>query len=98
MPGSTSQGEPPEIEIGEIWGRQRIIFLLSSAVFALLVLWFTREVVLPFILAVIIAYVLTPLVAWCERRGLQRSVSIIAVYVVTLSTLVRPTTPSVGMG
>src|SRR6187399_2245031 len=77
MPGSTSQGEPPEIEIGEIWGRQRVIFLLSSALFVLLVAWFTREVVLPFILAVIIAYVLTPLVAWCERRGLRRAVAII---------------------
>lgn len=87
MPGSTSKGEPPEIEIGEIWGRQRIIFLLSSALFALLVVWFTREVVLPFILAIIIAYVLTPLVAWCERRGLRRAVAIIVVYLGTIATL-----------
>src|SRR6187397_2137866 len=57
--------EPPEIEIGEIWGRRRIIFLICSALFALLVVWFTREVVLPFVLAIIIAYVLTPLVGWC---------------------------------
>jgi predicted PurR-regulated permease PerM len=79
--------DPPEIEIGEVWGRRRVIFLISSALFVLLVAWFTREVVLPFILAVIIAYVLTPLVGWCERRGLRRAVAIIAVYLGTLTVL-----------
>jgi predicted PurR-regulated permease PerM len=79
--------EPPEIEVGEIWGRRRIIFLISSALFVLLVAWMTREVVLPFILATIIAYVLTPLVGWCERRGLRRAVSIIIVYLGTLAVL-----------
>src|ERR1043166_4953600 len=44
--------DPPEIEIGEIWGRRRIIFLASSAAFVLLVIWLTREVVLPFVLAI----------------------------------------------
>jgi predicted PurR-regulated permease PerM len=77
--------DPPEIEIGEIWGRRRIIFLASSAAFVLLVIWMTREVVLPFVLAIIIAYVFTPLVGWCERRGLRRAVSIIVVYLGTLA-------------
>jgi predicted PurR-regulated permease PerM len=78
---------PPRIDSGQTWGKQRILFLLASALFVLGVVWTTREVVLPFVLALIIAYVLTPLVAWCERRGLQRSVSIITVYVVTATTL-----------
>lgn len=77
----------PEIEIGEIWGRRRVIFLVTSALVLLLVVWATRAVVLPFILAIIIAYVLTPLVAWCERRGLGRVVSILGVYLVTFSVL-----------
>lgn len=72
---------------GDGWGRRRVIFLASSGLFVLLAIWFTRDVVLPFVLALIIAYVLTPLVAWCERRGLQRAVSILAVYVVTFATL-----------
>ncbi|HEU4581608.1 MAG TPA: AI-2E family transporter [Polyangiaceae bacterium] len=83
--GPPRDSDPPEIEIGEIWGRRRIIFLTSSALFVLLVLWLTREVVLPFVLAVIIAYVFTPLVGWCERRGLRRAVSIIVVYLGTLA-------------
>ena len=87
MMGSAPNIEPPHIEIGEVWGRRRIFFLLASALFVLAVIWATREVVLPFVLAMIIAYVLTPLVGWCEQRGMRRSVSIITVYLVTLSTL-----------
>lgn len=78
---------PPDAENHHVWGRQRIIFLIVSALFVVAAIWFTREVVLPFILAMIIAYVLTPLVAWCERRGMPRATSIIVVYLVTLSTL-----------
>lgn len=77
----------PEIEIGEIWGRRRIIFLVTSALVLFLVIWATRAVVLPFVLAIIIAYVLTPLVAWCERRGLGRVISILLVYLTTFSVL-----------
>jgi predicted PurR-regulated permease PerM len=88
MAGRIQDTEPaPEIEIGEIWGRRRVIFLTASALVVLAVAWTTRAVVLPFILAVIIAYVLTPLVAWCERRGLRRSVSILVVYLTTLLVL-----------
>jgi predicted PurR-regulated permease PerM len=92
MTGNIPNIEPPpppatRIESGEIWGKRRIVFLIASALFVVLIAWATREVVLPFVLAIIIAYVLTPLVAWCERRGFQRSVSIIGVYVVTLTTL-----------
>lgn len=78
---------PPRIELGDGWGRRRIIFLTISALFALAVMWLTREVILPFILAVIIAYVFTPLVAWCERRGLHRALSIIVVYLGTFAVL-----------
>jgi predicted PurR-regulated permease PerM len=79
--------EPPRIELGEAWGRRRIIFLISSALFVLTVMWLTREVILPFILAIIIAYVFTPLVGWCERRGLHRAMSIIVVYLGTFAVL-----------
>lgn len=79
--------EPPRIEISEAWGRRRIIFLTTSALFVLAVIWLTREVILPFVLAVIIAYVFTPLVGWCERRGLHRAMSIIVVYLGTFAVL-----------
>jgi predicted PurR-regulated permease PerM len=88
MAGNLTNTEPPpEIEIGEVWGRRRLLFLGISAAFVVIVAWTTRAVILPFVLAVIIAYVLTPLVAWCERWGMRRSVAILTVYLITLSTL-----------
>src|SRR3954465_9480788 len=49
MMGSAPNIEPPHIEIGEVWGRRRIFFLLASAFVVLVVIWATREVVLPFV-------------------------------------------------
>src|SRR6187431_648404 len=70
------------------WTRSRIIFLSVSGLFLLALFVAVREVLLPFILALIIAYVLTPLVQVGETRlRLPRSVSIILVYVMVLGTL-----------
>jgi predicted PurR-regulated permease PerM len=58
------------------------------------------EVMLPFVLALLIAYVLTPLVAWAERRRLHRAAAIVLVYVVVLGTVgsfVRLTAPRLGV-
>lgn len=88
MAGNLINAEPPpEIEIREAWGRKRLIFLAASALLVVAIAWATRAVILPFVLAIIIAYVLTPLVAWCERRGMWRWSAILAVYAATLSTL-----------
>src|SRR5258708_282079 len=49
--------------------RQRTaLFLVTSAV-ALAVIVGAREVLLPFVLALVIAYVLSPLVVWPARNG-----------------------------
>jgi len=44
-------------------------------------------VLLPFFLGLIIAYVLTPLVARCERARIPRPAAILLVYAVTISIL-----------
>ncbi len=69
------------------WTRSRLVFLSASGLFALLTIWWAAEVILPFIMALIIAYVLTPAVDLCERAKLPRAISIILVYVVTLGGL-----------
>ncbi|HVR19788.1 MAG TPA: AI-2E family transporter [Polyangiaceae bacterium] len=58
-----------------------------SAVLVIALLVWAREVLLPFVLALVIAYVLTPLVAACERIRIPRAAAILVVYVVTLNTL-----------
>jgi predicted PurR-regulated permease PerM len=69
------------------WSRQRVIFLAVSAVVVTALLWWASEVLLPFVLALIIAYVLTPLVERCERAKIPRAVSILLVYAVTFALL-----------
>lgn len=79
--GPSSRGE------GSGWTRSRIVFLGVSAAFVLALLVWTSEVLLPFIIAIIIAYVLTPLVELCERGHIPRWLSIITVYTVTLGSI-----------
>lgn len=72
---------------GTGWTRSRIVFLAVSGVALVALFVWTSEVLLPFILALITAYVLTPAVALCERMKLPRALSIIVVYAVTLGSL-----------
>ena len=70
---------------GPGWTRSRVLFLaISGAVVAGVLIW-SAEILLPFILAVIIAFVLTPFVELCERGRIPRSLSIIIVYILSLS-------------
>jgi predicted PurR-regulated permease PerM len=72
---------------GTGWTRSRIIFLSVSGVALVAIFVWTSEVLLPFILALITAYVLTPAVAICERMKVPRALSVIIVYAVTLGSL-----------
>ncbi len=69
------------------WTRRRIVFLAVSGVITVAVLVATSEVLLPFLLACITAYVLTPAVAAAERFKIPRGSSILLVYAVTLGAL-----------
>ncbi|MBX3181683.1 MAG: AI-2E family transporter [Polyangiaceae bacterium] len=69
------------------WNRSRVVFLTVSAVLAVALLLATREVLLPFIVAIILAYVLTPLVAYAERARIPRALAIILVYLLVFASL-----------
>src|SRR5690242_1057651 len=78
---------------------RRPIFLAVSALVAVAVVVAAHDVMLPFILALVIAYVLTPLVAWVERLRLRRGAAILVVYIVVLGSLglfIRLAAPRVG--
>jgi predicted PurR-regulated permease PerM len=77
--------------------RRHTLFLCGSAAVAIAIIVLAHSVLLPFVLALVIAYVLTPLVAWVETRRVPRAAAIILVYVVVLGTLgifIRLTAPS----
>lgn len=79
--------------------RRQTIFLIVIGVMAAGILVLAHDVMLPFVLALVIAYLLTPLVVWVERKKVPRAAAIILVYVVvlgTVGTFVRFTAPRVG--
>jgi predicted PurR-regulated permease PerM len=67
---------------------RRNLFLIISAASAVLLLFLIREVLFPFVLAVIVAYIVTPLVAYLERKRVPRAVAIIGVYVAFVGIIV----------
>jgi predicted PurR-regulated permease PerM len=86
----------PEIEPHR-W--RRYIFLGASGAAALAVMITAHEVMLPFILATVIAYVLTPLVAAVERRRVPRVLAVVLVYAVVLGSVaafVRAVAPRIA--
>lgn len=68
--------------------RFRIVAGIAGAVLGLWFLYTVRGILAPFVLAFVLAYVLTPLVDRLEGRGLQRTWSILLIFAVTLSGLV----------
>jgi predicted PurR-regulated permease PerM len=79
--------------------RRHTSFLVVTSVIAIAIIVAAHAVILPFVLALLIAYLLTPLVAWVERKRVPRAAAIILVYVVVLGTLgifIRLTAPRVG--
>jgi predicted PurR-regulated permease PerM len=63
------------------------VFLTVSSVVIATLLVMVREVLLPFILALIIAYVLAPLVERVERWRVPRAAAILIVYAITLGSI-----------
>ncbi len=66
---------------------RRRVFLGASATVAVAVVIAAHAVMLPFVLATVIAYVLTPLVLRLERRRVPRGAAILLVYAVVLGSL-----------
>jgi predicted PurR-regulated permease PerM len=67
------------------WRRPALFTATAAAVITLVVA--ARDVILPFVLALVIAYVLTPLVAVVERWGTRRAFAILLVYAAVLGLL-----------
>ncbi|MFO8061123.1 MAG: AI-2E family transporter [Bacillota bacterium] len=58
----------------------RIIVFLLVIISLLALLYRVRTALLPFFLAVLLAYMLNPIVTFCEKRGLSRVQAIVATY------------------
>jgi predicted PurR-regulated permease PerM len=67
--------------------RNRILFLSISAVCAAAIILVANEILLPFVLGLVVAYILLPAVLRVERLGIPRWAAILLVYAVTLGVI-----------
>jgi predicted PurR-regulated permease PerM len=58
---------------------RRSFYLLGSAALVVAALYWGQRVLIPFALALLLAFVLAPLVSWLERRGLRRVPAVLLV-------------------
>jgi predicted PurR-regulated permease PerM len=83
-PGSTRPSTAPghEVKPARLW-----VFLGIWTTIAIAVLIAAQDVLLPFVMSLVVAYVLTPVVARIERAGVPRFVAILLTYAVTLGSI-----------
>lgn len=67
----------------------RVAVLIAAAVVIGVLLWMARDAVRPFVLGLLLVYLLDPPVRWLARRGMRRSIAIIVVYVVAVLLLLE---------
>ncbi len=63
----------------------RLLVGLSIAAVIIAALYFGREILVPLALAVLLGFVLDPIVAWLKRRGLPRITAVVLVVSLTLA-------------
>ena len=59
----------------------RVAVLIGAAVVIGLLLWMARDSVRPFVVSLLLVYLLDPPVRWLAARGVRRSIAILLVYV-----------------
>jgi predicted PurR-regulated permease PerM len=91
--------EPPTVRISEVAGislDRHLLFWVAALVTVALVLWLLGEVLLPFVAAMALAYVLDPLTTRLERAGIYRplaalaTISLVVLAFIVLILLIAP--------
>ncbi len=67
----------------------RVAVLLVAAIVVGILLWMARDSVRPFVVGLLLVYLLDMPVRWLVRRGLRRSLAIVLVYVATVVVVVE---------
>ena len=67
----------------------RVAVLIAAAVVVGIVLWLGRDAVRPFIVGLLLVYLLDPPVRWLARRGVPRWLAILGVYVLAVVVIVE---------
>lgn len=87
---------PPFVDPDSVEGTPRLAplsprvgVLILAAIVVGLLLWMARDAVRPFVVGLLLVYLLDPPVRWLSRIGLPRTLSIVVVYVVAIVLVVE---------
>ena len=93
----SEQAEDKVVQTGRlsVQRRNRLLLWLTLAVLVAVVLWISRQVLLPYVVSLVLAYLLLPLVNWLDdhtparfhRWRIDRPLAIILTYVLLLAIL-----------
>lgn len=67
----------------------RVGLLIGAAIVVGILLWMARDAVRPFVVGLLLVYLLDPPVRWLTRRGMRRTFAILLVYVVAIVLIVE---------
>lgn len=85
---SFSRSEPPSEAYAALIPEIRLLVGLTTAAVIICALYFGREILIPLALALLLGFVLHPLVAWLKRRGLPLLVAVTVVVTMSLGGVV----------
>jgi predicted PurR-regulated permease PerM len=67
----------------------RVVVMIVAAVVVGILLWLARDAVRPFVVGLLVVYLLDPPVRWLARRGVRRSLAILIVYILAVLVFVE---------
>jgi predicted PurR-regulated permease PerM len=86
---------PPFVRVGGPGGPRfaalspRVAVLIGAAIIVGILFWMARDSMRPFIVGLLLVYLLDPPVRWLTRRGVRRSIAILLVYVVAILVVIE---------
>ena len=86
-PFVNAAGPPGELRFAPL--SPRVAVLIATAIVIGLLLWMARDAVRPFVVGLLLVYLLEPPVRWLARRGLRRTLAILLVYAVAIVAVVE---------
>jgi len=66
----------------------RLTIIVLFAFIALYFLWLVRSGLYPFIIAILLAYLLNPAVCYLEKKGLSRALAILLLYIILFAVII----------
>ena len=67
----------------------RVAVLIATAVILGVLLWMARDAVRPFVVGLLLVYLLEPPIRWLAQRGMRRTLAILLVYVISIVAIVE---------